>query len=268
MIIEDFKKTVYQHYEEDGRKFPWRKKTSPWGIMVSEFMLQQTQVERVIPYWIAWMEKRPDIRDTAQASLKDVLEQWSGLGYNRRAYYLKRSAEMIVRHYNGRVPGLPQNLLPLPGIGPYIAGAIACFAYNHPSVFIETNIRSAVIHFFFPGRYDVKDSEIKPILEESLERKNPRKWYYALMDYGAAVKKITENPGRRSAHYVRQSPFEGSLRQARGKILKTLISTSNCNLEELHLMTKIEIDKLYRVLIILKKEGLITENGGLYRIVY
>jgi len=268
MEIEVFRDTVYSHYETAGRKFPWRGKASPWGIMVSEFMLQQTQVERVIPFWKNWMNKWPDIKDVAKASMEDVLREWNGLGYNRRGYFLKRSAEMIVRHYDGRVPGVPQNLLPLPGIGPYIAGAIACFAYNYPSVFIETNIRSALIHDFFPDRYDVKDSEIRPILEQALDRKNPRKWYYALMDYGAALKKQTENPGRRSAHYVKQSPFEGSLRQARGKILKTLVSTGPSNLEEIGMLTKIDTDELYRVLIILKKESMVSESEGIYRIVY
>jgi A/G-specific adenine glycosylase len=204
----------------------------------------------------------------ANTSIEDVMREWSGLGYNKRGYYLKRSAHSIIKHYDGRIPGLPQNLLPLPGIGPYMAGAIACFAYNYPSVFIETNIRSTVIHHFFPDRYDVNDKEIKPILESALDRKNPRKWYYALMDYGAALKKSTENPGRRSAHYAKQSPFEGSLRQARGKILKTIITTGSCNLEELFMITKIEIDKLQRVLIILKNESMISETRGIYRIIY
>jgi A/G-specific adenine glycosylase len=268
MKTDDFRNIVYSHYETDGRKFPWRGNVSPWGVMVSEFMLQQTQVERVIPFWENWMNKWPDIRDAANASMEDILREWNGLGYNRRGYFLKKSAEMIVRHYDGRVPGVPQNLLPLPGIGPYIAGAIACFAYNYPSVFIETNIRATVIHHFFPDRYDVTDKEIKPVLEAALDRKNPRKWYYALMDYGAALKKSTENPGRRSAHYVKQSPFEGSLRQARGKILKTLITVGSGNLEELGMMTQIGTDELYRVLIILKKESMVSETGGIYRIVY
>ena len=268
MEIDNFKAAVYLNYETAPRKFPWRENVSPWGIMVSEFMLQQTPVNRVIPFWNEWMQKWPDIRDIANANMEDVLTQWNGLGYNRRGYFLKKSAEMIVKHYDGRVPGVPQNLLPLPGIGPYIAGAIACFAYNYPSVFIETNIRSAVIHFFFPDRYDIKDSEIKPILELALDRKNPRKWYYALMDYGAELKKNSENPERRSAHYVKQSPFNGSFRQARGKIFKTLISIGPSTLEELYLVTKIDIEELYRVLFILKKETMITETQGIYRIIH
>lgn len=268
MTINEFIDVVYSRYETFGRKFPWRGRTSPWGIMVSEFMLQQTPVERVIPYWMRWMEKWPDIRDTANASVKDVLGEWSGLGYNRRAFFLKSSAEMIVKHFDGRVPGLPQNLLPLPGIGPYIAGAISCFAYNYPSVFIETNIRSAVIHFFFPDRYDVNDKEIMPILDAALDRKNPKKWYYALMDYGAALKKEFENPQRRSAHYARQSPFKGSSRQVRGKIMKTLLVTGSSKPEEIFLHTKIDIGEINRALTLLIKESMVCESRGFYSIVH
>ena len=266
--IENFHKTVISFYETGKRNFPWRGNISPWGIMVSEFMLQQTPVERVIPFWEKWMNRWPSIKDLAGASMADVLAEWNGLGYNRRGYFLKRSAEMIVHYYDGRVPGVPQNLLPLPGIGAYMAGAIACFAYNYPSVFIETNIRSAVLHNFFVGQYNVKDKDIMPILDMAMDRKNPRKWYYALMDYGADIKKKNVNPDRRSAHYKQQSPFKGSFRQARGKILKTLITTGSGNVEELCMMTSIEMDQLCKALLILKKESLIYETGGIYRIVY
>ncbi|MCL2880873.1 MAG: A/G-specific adenine glycosylase [Treponema sp.] len=268
MEINEFRDIVYSYYEKAGRKLPWRENINPWGVMVSEFMLQQTRVERVIPFWQRWMEKWPDIKDFAAASMEDALREWSGLGYNRRGYFLKKSADMIVRHYDGRIPGIPQNLAPLPGIGPYIAGAIACFAYNYPSVFIETNIRSAVIFSFFPERSDVRDTEIMPLLDALLDRKKPRLWYYALMDYGAYLKKTTENPGKQSAHYSKQSPFAGSLRQARGKVLRTLISVGPSSPEEIGFLTKINEDELYRVLLVLKKEAMVSEAQGIYRIAY
>ncbi|MCL2762947.1 MAG: A/G-specific adenine glycosylase [Treponema sp.] len=277
MTITEFREIVFSNYRQAGRKFPWRGvkispgdvspgDLSPWGVMVSEFMLQQTQTERVIPYWEEWMRLWPRPRDLAKASLEEALRAWSGLGYNRRCCYLKNSAAIIAEEHKDRVPDTPGALRLLPGIGPYIAGAIACFAYNHPSVFIETNIRSTIIHCFFPDRNDVKDSEIFPILEKSLYKKDPRTWYYALMDYGASLKKLTENPSRRSAHYIRQSPFIGSFRQARGKVIRTLVSMGPSKAEEIEMACELSREKLYRVLERLEKESLVAEEKGIYRI--
>ena len=265
MDIEEFKKIVLSNYREAGRKFPWRG-TTPWGVLVSEFMLQQTQTERVIPYWEKWMELWPQPKALADAPMEDALRAWSGLGYNRRCYNLKYSAGIIAQEYGGQVPQTPDILRSLPGVGPYIAGAVACFAYNHPAVFIETNIRSTVIHCFFPGRDNIKDTEIFPILEAALDHNDPRTWYYALMDYGAALKKLTVNPNRRSAHYSRQSPFIGSIRQARGKVIKTLASMGPSSAEELKVVSGLGEEKLYLVLDRLQKESLVAETEGIYRI--
>jgi A/G-specific adenine glycosylase len=266
MDIEEFRKVILSNYEEAGRVFPWKGNVSPWGIMVSEFMLQQTQTERVVPYWKRWMEIWPTPAALAAASMEDALREWSGLGYNRRCKFLKQCAVHIALENKGEVPDTPETLLSLPGVGPYMAGAIACFAYNYPSVFIETNIRSTIIHFFFPGRTGVRDSEIFPILQAVLVRDNPRLWYYALMDYGAALKKITANPGRRSAHYARQSPFKGSLRQARGKVLRTLAAEGALNAEEIGVKGGLKREELYKALEALKKESMVAETGGVYRI--
>jgi len=265
MEIEEFREAVISHYRRQGREFPWRF-ADPWGVMVSEFMLQQTRTERVIPYWENWMKIWPRPEDLADASMEEALREWSGLGYNRRCRCLKDSAAIIAGENGGTVPETPQALLLLPGVGPYISSAVACFAYNYPAVFIETNIRSAVIHCFFPGRNDVRDSEIIPILEAALNHNDPRAWYYALMDYGAFLKKTTTNPSRRSAHYTRQSPFNGSLRQARGRVIKALVSKGRCSAEELKLTSGLEDEKLYDVLEKLKKESFVAEDGGSYRI--
>jgi A/G-specific adenine glycosylase len=168
--------------------------------------------------------------------------------------------------HGGKVPSTPKKLFPLPGIGPYTAGAIPCFAYNYPSVFIETNIRAAALHFFFKDRTDVRDNEIFPVLESCLDRKNPRKWYWALMDYGAALKRVTVNPNRRSAHYTRQSKFEGSFRQLRGAVIKSLASQGPAGPEELRQRSGIGDEDLYKVLEVLKKELMVAEEGGIYRI--
>jgi A/G-specific adenine glycosylase len=202
----------------------------------------------------------------ARTTLENALREWSGLGYNRRGRYLKECAGIITHKCGGKVPGTPQDLLLLPGIGPYTAGAIACFAYNYPSVFIETNIRAAVIHFFFQDREAVKDREILPILEDVLDRENPRKWYWALMDYGAALKKITPNPNRKSAHYSRQSRFEGSFRQLRGNLIKSLLSQGPGTADDLRKRTGIPEENLYNVLEVLEKELMVAEENGIYAI--
>jgi A/G-specific adenine glycosylase len=266
MNVQGFRKLVYSNYEREGRKFPWRNRAGPWGILVSEFMLQQTQTERVLPYWTRWMELWPGPKDLAEASLQEALREWSGLGYNRRCLFLKNCAAEIAGKHNGLVPETRGELEALPGIGPYTAGAIACFAYNQPVVFVETNIRAAVIHFFFPDRDEVRDSEIMPVLERVLDRKNPREWYYALMDYGAALKKLTVNPGRRSAHYAKQSPFEGSFRQMRGRVVKTLALEGPGKAEQLGRRTGIGREEVYRILEVLEKELVVAEKGGIYKI--
>jgi A/G-specific adenine glycosylase len=265
MDIAEFRRIVLSNYDEAGREFPWRG-AEPWPVLVSEFMLQQTQTERVIPYYERWMKRWPEPRLLAEAAMEEALREWSGLGYNRRCRFLKNSAAIIALEMGGAIPKTPETLLPLPGVGSYIAGAVSCFAYNYPSVFIETNIRAAVIHFFFPDRGDVRDGEIIPILEAALLREDPRRWYYALMDYGAALKKLLPNPGRRSAHYVKQSPFEGSFRQARGRVLRTLVSRGPLDAAEIGRESGLEEADLYRVLGALEKESMVAETAGTYRV--
>jgi A/G-specific adenine glycosylase len=264
MEIGEFREKVLCRYREEGRKLPWRG-AAPWGVMVSEFMLQQTGVERVMSFWENWMRLWPNPASLAGASLEEAMREWSGLGYNRRCYFLKSAASVIAKEHGGIVPEKPETLRELPGVGPYIAGAIACFGYNRAEVFIETNIRSAVIHCFFPGRNGVSDKEIFPILAEAMDRRDPRTWYYALMDYGATLKK-SGNPGRRSAHYTRQSPFIGSFRQARGKVIRTLASMGPSNVKEIETASGLTGEKLYRVLEKLENESMVAETKGIYRI--
>jgi A/G-specific adenine glycosylase len=265
--IKAFREAVYANYEKEKRSFPWRTNTMPWGVLVSEFMLQQTQTERVAEYWTMWMEKWPNAQLFHQAGMEEVLRAWSGLGYNRRCFYLKDCARRITREHGGEVPSRPNDLEDFPGIGPYTARAIPCFAYNVPTVFIETNIRAAVLHFFFKDQDKVKDKELMPILQTALDQKDPRTWYWALMDYGAALKRLTPNPNRRSAHYSRQSPFEGSFRQLRGAVVRALAREGPADKEELRRRSGIESDEdLYQVVGALEKEQIVAESGGIYRI--
>ncbi|MDR1024506.1 MAG: A/G-specific adenine glycosylase [Treponema sp.] len=262
-----FQDAVYSHYKKEGRVFPWRQDTRPWGVLVSEFMLQQTQTARVVQYWTRWMKKWPTPRLFHKASMEAALQAWNGLGYNRRCYHLKGCARRIVNEYDGEVPEKSEDLEQFPGIGPYTARAVPCFAYNIPAVFIETNIRAAVLHFFFKDKTGITDKEIHPVLEACLDRTSPRTWYYALMDYGAALKKLTPNPNRRSAHYTRQTPFKGSFRQFRGAVLRSLARDGQAGEKELLERSGIEnVVDLYRVIEVLENENMVAESGGIYRI--
>jgi A/G-specific adenine glycosylase len=219
-----FKKTIYDYYREHGRVLTWRKTTDPYKILVSEIMLQQTQVDRVVPKYKAFIKAFPTAKKLASASVAEVLALWSGLGYNRRALFLKKAAEEVIRHYGGRFPQDYTKLLDLPGIGTYTASAVRAFAFNEPSAFIETNIRSVFLHFFFKDQIDVHDSAIFPLIEKTVDRANPREWYWALMDYGTMLKREFGNASRASKHYTKQSKFQGSDRQVRGEILKFLLA--------------------------------------------
>lgn len=185
-------------------------------------MLQQTQVSRVIEKYTAFISTFPTAQSLAHAQTKDVLLLWQGLGYNRRALYLKQACEKVVQMYDGKFPKDFKLLTALPGIGPATAGDILAFAWNIPHPVIETNIRSIFIHFFFKDKTQVHDKEILELVTKTLDTKNPREWYWALFDYGAHLKTIRKN-NNRSVHYVKQSRFAGSNREKRSQILKLIL---------------------------------------------
>jgi len=225
--FDSFRKEVWKHYRRRGRDLPWRRTRDPYKVLVSEVMLQQTQVSRVVPKYRLFLKTFPDFRALDRASLRRVLRAWQGLGYNRRALNLKRLAAVVVRDYGGKLPADLNSLENLPGVGRATAGAVLAFALNKPTAFLETNIRRVFIHFFFPRRRKVRDSEILRLVERMLDPKNPREWYWALMDYGANLRATLSlskggNPNRKSIHYTKQSPFRGSNRELRGEILKLL----------------------------------------------
>lgn len=232
--IAEFRRVVLDYYQRNGRTFAWRETSDPYRILVSEVMLQQTQVDRVAPKYALFLEKFPTIEALAGASMKAVLELWRGLGYNRRAMSLHSLAGVVVADFGGALPRSRADLLKLPGVGPSTAGAIMTFAFQLPAAFIETNIRRVFIHFFFPERDLVPDKEILPLVEKTLDKSDMRSWYYALMDYGAMLGKSGgANPNRKSAHYRKQSPFSGSDREIRGLIVRTLLETGPLSHEAL-----------------------------------
>ncbi|HUU99675.1 MAG TPA: hypothetical protein VMW32_01815 [Bacteroidales bacterium] len=229
-------------------------------------MLQQTQVERVIEKYQRFISAFPDFSSLSQASLHDILSIWQGLGYNRRAIALKQIAHEVITKYDGILPFSADILIQLPGIGKATASAIAAFAFNQPAVFIETNVRRVFIHFFFQDRDNVKDSELLPLIERALDQDNPRQWYYALMDYGVMLKKEFGNANRKSFHYQRQAPFQGSQRQLRGLVLKTVLQAPKVTETTIIKKLKKEPKKIKETLKQLQMEGFIRKERNTYSI--
>jgi len=224
--VAEFRDLVYAYWRENGRHdLPWRTTTDPYEVLVSEVMLQQTQVVRVVPKYGLWLERFPTFDALASAPLSAVLESWQGLGYNRRAIALKRAAEEVSQLHGGVLPADESVLRSLPGIGPATAAGVLTFAFGLPAVYIETNVRAVYLHSFFADADSVPDREIVPIVEATMDRGDPRSWYYALLDYGVHLKATVPNPSRRSRHHARQSPYEGSRRQKRARILRVLLAT-------------------------------------------
>jgi A/G-specific adenine glycosylase len=228
-------------------------------------MLQQTGTARVLPKYAPFVREFPDAARLAAAPASKVLRLWKGLGYNRRALYLREAARIMVREHRGRVPQTLEELTRLPGIGPATAAAVLVFSQGVPVPFIETNIRRAFLHCFFPGASAVTDAEILPLVDRTMDRRDPREWFYALMDYGAMLKSRLTNPNRRSAHYHRQSPFEGSPRQLRGMILSVLLQQGSATEAEISGILRRE-DGLKAGLESLEKEGFLVRRGRVYRL--
>jgi A/G-specific adenine glycosylase len=253
MNSDEFQRLLRQQGEELYRDMPWRQDTRPYYVLVSELMLQQTQVDRVIPKFEAFIAAFSDERALAQASLADVLRLWQGLGYNRRAKFLHDAAKEIMER--GGFPDDESGLVSLPGVGKNTAGAILAYAYNKPAIFIETNVRAVYIHHFFNNQDQVDDKDIREILEQTIDHKNPRAFYWALMDYGSWLKKQGVTPNR-SRHYKKQSPLKGSVREVRGQIVLAL-TTGDAS--EADLRRSLSADERFeQALTGLIKDGLVT----------
>ena len=261
--IPEFQRIVLSHYEKSGRTMPWRITPYPYPVLVSEIMLQQTQIERVMEKFPAFISAFPDFSSLAAAPLPDVLSAWQGLGYNRRALALRHCAEIVMSRYGGILPPDPGILSGFPGIGHATASSICAFAFNMPVVFIETNIRRVFIHYFFPGTGEVSDGEILPLVEQALYRENPRVWYWALMDLGTALKKSVPNPNRRSRHYARQSAFEGSDRQIRGMVLRLLLAEGEMTEDEVAGRCSVAKERVLKILAGLERDGFIRRTGDI-----
>ena len=222
MNARDFQELIWEKGRELYRDMPWRDNTDPYYVLVSEIMLQQTQVDRVAPKFHEFMKRFPNVMILAKAPLADVLIVWNGLGYNRRAKFLHEAARKVVADFQGVIPEDLNELITLPGVGPNTAGAILAYSFNQPVAFIETNIRTVYFHHFFEDQPSVSDKELREIITRTVDHEHPREWYWALMDYGAFLKKQGVGRIAKSAQYRKQAPLRGSLREVRGMILKTL----------------------------------------------
>ncbi len=224
MNTQDFKEFIWEKGNELYRTMPWREDTRPYYVLVSEIMLQQTQVERVIPKFEAFIRCFPDITSLAKAPLSEVLAVWSGLGYNRRAKFLHQAAKMVVETYHGTFPRIQADIEALPGVGVNTAGALLAYSFNQPVSFIETNVRTVYFYHFFSDQDRVTDAELRPLVEDTVDQEHPREWYWALMDYGAYLKRKGVRLNSKSHHYKKQAPLKGSVREVRGQILRKLTS--------------------------------------------
>ncbi|MEX2681269.1 MAG: A/G-specific adenine glycosylase [Candidatus Sigynarchaeota archaeon] len=262
-VIAAFQDIIKQHYATRGRKFPFREPAhygDPYKVLVSEVMLQQTQADRVVEKYLAFVKAFPDFNALAAASNEAVLKAWVGLGYNRRALALKRIAEVIISTYGGKLPSSVEELDKFPSIGPNTAASIATFAFNTAIPFIETNIRTVFLHFFFDGNPSIKDDAILDIVAKTLDKMNPREWYYALMDYGVLLKKAGNNSIKLDAKNKNSTRFKGSDREVRGKILRSVLDSPK-NLVEIAKDVAEAEARVSRLLALLEKEGFIAREG-------
>jgi len=256
--VKLFQKIIYGYYKNHKRIFPFRENITPYNVLVSEVMLQQTQTRRVSEKFLSFTKKFPDFLTLSQTPLDILLKEWKGLGYNRRAVALKKIAEIVVNEYAGNLPESLDILKSFPQIGHNTASSIITFAFNTPTVFIETNIRRVYIYFFFPEKKNINDKAILPIVKKTVDISKPREWYYALMDYGVMLKKVHPELNKRSSHYRKQGPFKGSSRQIRGLILKLLIKNGSMGFTEIkNNLKNLELDKIKSILIQLEKEGFV-----------
>ena len=262
--LDTFIDTVLAEGRTHYRDFAWRQTTDAYAVLVSEIMLQQTQTIRVERYFDSWMLHFPTVDALAAASLSDVLEEWQGLGYNRRVLALKKTADILSESWAGLVPTDLADLQALPGIGPATAAGVLAFAYDVPAVYLETNVRTVLLHEFYPEEEDVSDRSLRELLTQITLRvedrgQSARTWNYALLDYGAALKKAHPNPSRRSRHHNKQSAYEGSRRQKRARLLETVLARPGQSTQELAELFSYDEKLTKSILTDLANEGFIQK---------
>jgi A/G-specific adenine glycosylase len=263
-VVSQFQSIIWQHYHDHGRTFPWRETDNPYHVLVSEIMLQQTQTSRVVSKYSEFISTFPDFFALARAPLREILFVWQGLGYNRRALALQRTAQEIVGHFDGQLPSDPEVLQQFQGIGQYTAAAVVAIAFNKPTVFLETNIRTVFLHHFFEKSEKITDRNIFPLVKATLVKENPREWYYALFDHGAMLKRERTAIAGITRH--RQSPFRGSDREMRGRILQLVLARESIAEQELAGFLNEKSERVRKIITQMQEEGFIDIVDGLIRI--
>lgn len=262
-IKEEFNTFLKQYYKEKKRILPWRENINSYYIFVSEFMLQQKQVSRVINYFNSFIEKFPTFKALSQAPQSAILESWSGLGYNRRAMYLHQGAKIITEQYKEFIPDSVKILKKIKGIGEYTASALVTYSYNRPTLFVETNIRTVCFSIFeqYFSEEKISDKQLIELIEQIIDKENPREWYYAMMDLGTELKKILPKAHlKKSSSYQKQSLFVGSMRAIRGKIIKILTNNNQQKVIRKELELLCNDQRADSCITNLIKEGLIEEQ--------
>lgn len=282
--IKEFQQKIFSWYKVHKQDFPWRKTRDPYQILVSEVMLQQTQVSRVIPKFEAWLQRFPTVADLAKAPVSEVLAYWSGLGYNRRALFLKKTAVEITEKYGGKFPQDEKTLKSLPGIGEYTARAVLCFAFDKQITVVDTNVRKVILTQFInyrhceersnpvglslsdgdchaPSSLAMTSKEIKHIADLLLPSGKAYDWNQALMDYSRVMLAKEKIP------VPKQSKFLGSRRYYRGQILKLLLQKKKISINEIGPMIKKDFmdsdnELINKILIELEAEGFVVYKNG------
>lgn len=251
--VRRFRRKILAYYKKHGRDLPFRHTTDSYQIAVAEIMLQQTQAERVVEKFLTWIKRWPTWQSLATASTRELLEAWSGLGYNRRAIFLGRMAHVVVNDYGGILPEEPDLLRKLPGIGDYTANAIAIFAFNKPVITIDTNIRKVfLLEFNLPD--STSKEELAALAGRALPRGRSRDWHNALMDYSRLA---LRTPERRIAPLSRQSRFKGSRRQLRGELVRQLTGKRRVSLTTVATKMNRTLDEVREAALTLQAEGLV-----------
>lgn len=261
--IAAFRKKVWSCYQRHKRYLPFRETDDPYAITVSEIMLQQTQVSRVVDKYTNWLHHLPEWESLAHASNRRVLSLWSGLGYNRRALYLKEIAKIVLSRYNGTLPDNPSELQTLPGIGPYTAHAIAAFAFQKRVAAVDTNVRKVIIYSFGLSP-TISPAAIQKLATQLLPRKHIKEWHYALMDY--ARFELPSKISQIVPPVSRQSRFDGSLRQVRGEIIRELTKRTYMRVDTLTRQLARPAKKIHTAVESLVRDGLIIATSRTIRL--
>ncbi|HVQ00922.1 MAG TPA: Fe-S cluster assembly protein HesB [Candidatus Thermoplasmatota archaeon] len=259
ITISKFQRKVWAFYRTHRRRLPWRTTHDPYKILVSELMLQQTQVSRVITFYNKWIQQWPTIQDLAHASRREVLQAWMGLGYNTRALRLQQAAKTIVGDYQGDVVQAMRQYQEIPGVGRYTSQAVLIFATNADLVTVDTNIRRIFIHEFGLPK-DISERNLWDLALRCLPTGRSRDWHNALMDYGA-LHDTALTTGVKPK--TRQGRFEGSNRQLRAQVIRLLLQQDR-SFTELQKRLDVPKVKLQHILATLIEEDFISRKKNRY----